>query len=132
MIEGAAGTAVGSRIKGHIKRGGGKMVREHRQVCVGCFSELDKARKRRAVAGSIKVVRLNGSQQCLNPDCPRPGSQICSGHRFGMRWSFVGTRGPAVSFTFREGGSIEHQPERWFIHLAQDTINGAIWANYAK
>ncbi|KAF9913893.1 hypothetical protein FBU30_002971, partial [Linnemannia zychae] len=31
MIEGAAGTAVGSRIKGHIKRGGGKMVREHRQ-----------------------------------------------------------------------------------------------------
>ncbi|KAG0064077.1 hypothetical protein BGZ90_002382 [Linnemannia elongata] len=53
VLHGAAGTAVGSRIKGHVKRGGSKMTQQHRQD------------------GETKTMRLNGSVECKNPTCPR-------------------------------------------------------------
>jgi hypothetical protein len=82
MFIGAAGTGVGGRIKGHARRGGKKMRREHSRycpvavtdeftskVCVTCFQRLQYARSRRIVKGVVKTIRVKGSQECVNPEC---------------------------------------------------------------
>lgn len=85
VLHGAAGTAVGSRIKGHVKRGGSKMTRQHRQVCPTghtnenrtskicscCFAPISLSRATRTKDGETKTMRLNGSVECKNPTCPR-------------------------------------------------------------
>ncbi|KAI8345404.1 hypothetical protein B0O80DRAFT_394555 [Mortierella sp. GBAus27b] len=83
MFIGAAGTGVGSRIKGHARRGGNKLRQEHARycpvavtdefntskVCLDCFERLRPARSRRIVNGSARTTRVNGSLECTNPDC---------------------------------------------------------------
>ncbi|OAQ23520.1 hypothetical protein K457DRAFT_204498 [Linnemannia elongata AG-77] len=85
VLHGAAGTAVGSRIKGHQKRGGSKLTKEHRKygtvahtnenrtsrICSGCFVPIFLSRGQRVRDGESKTVRLNGSVDCKNPTCPR-------------------------------------------------------------
>lgn len=84
-LYGAAGTAVGSRIKGHAKRGGSKLTQQHRRhgpvahtnenrtsrVCSCCFVPVSLSRASRFKDGNIKTIRLNGSVDCKNPLCPR-------------------------------------------------------------
>ncbi|KAF9358967.1 hypothetical protein BGX26_000509 [Mortierella sp. AD094] len=84
MLVGDAGTAVGSRIKGHAKRGGRKLRQEHMKhcpvvltdeyrsskTCIYCFGEVRTARARRIVNGEAKMVRINGALECVNPMCP--------------------------------------------------------------
>ncbi|KAF9578965.1 hypothetical protein BGW38_004979 [Lunasporangiospora selenospora] len=84
MLIGDAGTGVGSRIKGHARRGGGKMRKEHRQhctvgitseyrsskTCIFCFQEVRLARARRVIRGEVKTVKVHGAVECVNPKCP--------------------------------------------------------------
>ncbi|KAF9538417.1 hypothetical protein EC957_006764 [Mortierella hygrophila] len=85
VLHGEAGTSVGSRIKGHQKRGGSKLTKEHRKygtiahtnenrtsrICSCCFMPVFLSRGRRIRDGELKTVRLNGSVDCKNPTCPR-------------------------------------------------------------
>ncbi|KAI8360969.1 hypothetical protein B0O80DRAFT_374245, partial [Mortierella sp. GBAus27b] len=80
---GDAGTAVGSRLKGHARRGGTKIRAQHSQrgvvintnehmtskTCPFCFGRTTLASSRRMIDGKAKVVRINGAMQCLNPAC---------------------------------------------------------------
>ncbi|KAK3840226.1 MAG: hypothetical protein JOS17DRAFT_663686, partial [Linnemannia elongata] len=82
---GTGGSCVGSRLKGHSKRGGGKVCHQHRQygvvahtnehrtsqVCSACFQPVELARATRAQNGETKQVRLHGAVVCRNRDCPR-------------------------------------------------------------
>jgi hypothetical protein len=84
MLIGNAGTSFGSRIKGHARRGGKKMRKEHQKncvvgitdeyrtskVCIYCFQEVRVARSRRMVKGKSKMVRVHGALECINPACP--------------------------------------------------------------
>lgn len=84
MFTGTAGTCVGSRIRGHARRGGGKLREEHRRhgivamtnefctskTCIYCFARVRQAKARRLVDGKVKTLRLNGAVECLNPRCP--------------------------------------------------------------
>lgn len=85
MLHGAAGTAVGSRIKGHEKRGGSKMTKQHRQqatvahtnenrtnrLCSWCFYSVFLSRGQRIRDGKATTVRLSGAVDCRSPLCPR-------------------------------------------------------------
>jgi len=79
MLIGDAGTCVGSRLSGHLRRGGGRMRHEHArysvvalqdeymtsQTCVFCFSRTRLARAFR----DGKLVNVRGAVVCQNPDC---------------------------------------------------------------
>ncbi|KAI8394078.1 uncharacterized protein BYT42DRAFT_29730 [Radiomyces spectabilis] len=81
MCIGNAGTGVGSRIRGHVRRGGKKMLTEHSRnttvaitnefcsskTCVFCFQQTELA-KRRLPGGKTKQV--SGAVRCINPNCP--------------------------------------------------------------
>ena len=83
MLIGDAGTCVGSRLKGHSRRGGGRMRAQHRQycpvaivdeyrtsrVCFYCFQEMQLVRSRRVKGQAIRTVRVHGAVECTNPDC---------------------------------------------------------------
>jgi len=83
MLIGTAGTGVNSRIKGHARRGGGKMREQHRrhctigmtneyrssQTCVWCFQQTRLARSRRIINGRITSVKIHGAVECINPSC---------------------------------------------------------------
>ncbi|KAK3808256.1 MAG: hypothetical protein J3R72DRAFT_428373 [Linnemannia gamsii] len=85
VLHGAAGTAVGSRTKGHTKRGGSKLTQQHRKhgpvghtnenrtsrVCSCCFVPVSLSRASRTKDGYTKTVRLNGAVECKNPVCLR-------------------------------------------------------------
>ncbi|OAQ22166.1 hypothetical protein K457DRAFT_39127, partial [Linnemannia elongata AG-77] len=87
---GAAGTAVGSRIKGHEKRRGSKMTREHRQyatvahtnesrtsrLCSCCFHPIFLSRDQCNRDGKTITVRLNGVVDDKNPICPRKQADL--------------------------------------------------------
>lgn len=79
MCIGAAGTGVGSRIKGHLKMGGKQLRRRHRrygvvaitneykssQTCATCFQQVCRPKGK---IGS-KVKSVNGSSVCFNYHC---------------------------------------------------------------
>ena len=83
MLIGSAGTGVGSRIKGHSRRGGKKMRKEHMQhcvvgmtneyrssqTCVFCFQPVQLAQSRRVINGNVKTVKVHGAVECVNPSC---------------------------------------------------------------
>ncbi|KAF9557979.1 hypothetical protein EC968_007327 [Mortierella alpina] len=83
FLIGAAGTGVGSRIKGQARRGGGMMREQHRQsavvaitneyrtsqTCYACFRQLRFARSRRFINGKVKSVSVHGAVECLNRNC---------------------------------------------------------------
>lgn len=83
FMYGAAGTGVGTRIKGTARRGGRKMREQHMrygvvgmtneyrssQTCAWCFQQLRPARARREVNGQPQIVRLHGALECTNPLC---------------------------------------------------------------
>jgi len=83
MLTGTAGTCVGSRIKGHAPRGGGKLRGEHRRyavvdmtnefctskTCVYWYSRIRQANTRRLINGGMKAIRLNGAVECIEPSC---------------------------------------------------------------
>ncbi|KAH7043463.1 hypothetical protein BKA57DRAFT_427617 [Linnemannia elongata] len=85
VLHGAAGTSVGSRIKGHTKRGGRKITNQHRQYCIvghtnehrtsricsACYRPVSLMTAKRIKDGSIKNVRLHGAVQCRYKHCPR-------------------------------------------------------------
>jgi len=76
MLVGDAGTGVGSRIKGHTRRGGKKLRKEHTKhcpvvmtdeyrssrTCTYCFHELQTARYRRTKDGKDQMVRVHGAR----------------------------------------------------------------------
>ena len=76
---------MGSRIKGHAKRGGSKMTRQHRpyrpvghtnenrtsKICSCYYILISLARATRTKDGQTKTARLNGLVDCKNPTCPR-------------------------------------------------------------
>ncbi|KAF9557900.1 hypothetical protein EC968_007395 [Mortierella alpina] len=80
---GDAGTCVGSRLKGHLRRGGTKLRSQHRQscpvlitdeyrtskMCLYCSKQMSLARARRIVKGQIKFVRVHGAVECTNAKC---------------------------------------------------------------
>jgi hypothetical protein len=84
MCIGVAGTGVGSRVKGHARRGGTQMRSRHRryqtvamtneycssQTCSTCFSPATHPKQRKLVNGVWKMRTCNGSTICLNPRCP--------------------------------------------------------------
>lgn len=83
LLIGNAGTGAGSRIKGHCRRGGSKMRKEHSRycpvgitdeyrtskICIFCFRQLVSARSRRIVGGKIKTVKVHGALECENTEC---------------------------------------------------------------
>ncbi|KAK3811125.1 MAG: hypothetical protein J3Q66DRAFT_287113 [Benniella sp.] len=84
MLIGDAGTSVGSRIKGHERRGGKKLREQHIQhcpiamtdeylsskTCVFCFARVQQATASRTVRGEAKTISIHGAVECTNPDCP--------------------------------------------------------------
>jgi hypothetical protein len=48
------------------------MTNEYRssKTCVFCFQPVQLARSRRLVGGKIKVVKVHGAVECVNPGCP--------------------------------------------------------------
>ena len=82
---GTAGTCVGSRMKGHAKRGGASIRKRHRrygpiamtnegwtsQTCSCCFAPTVHPRKRKLIKGTWRTVVSNGTTTCINPRCPR-------------------------------------------------------------
>ena len=84
MFIGDAGTAVGARIKGHAKRGGRKLRIEHMahvptiitdeyntsRTCCYCCQEVELARARRIYNGKDVMVRVHGTVECKNSECP--------------------------------------------------------------
>ncbi|KAG0316592.1 hypothetical protein BGZ99_006812 [Dissophora globulifera] len=83
MLTGTARTGFGSRIGGHARRGGGRMRKEHQRhclvamtdeyrsskTCVLCLSQAQLIRGCRIVNGPIRTFRLNGSVECVDPQC---------------------------------------------------------------
>ncbi|CAO3565989.1 unnamed protein product [Mortierella alpina] len=83
MMIGDAGTCVGSRLKGHSRRGGSKMRAQHRQycpvvmvdeyrtsrICYYCLQETQLVRSRRVKGQAIRTVRVHGAVECTNHDC---------------------------------------------------------------
>ncbi|KAF9574644.1 hypothetical protein EC968_005874 [Mortierella alpina] len=84
MLIGDAGTAVGSRIGGHPRRGGKKLRQEHMKhcptvltdeyktsrICCYCSEPVEQARGRRIINGKEVTVKLHGSLECTNSACP--------------------------------------------------------------
>ncbi|KAG0346946.1 hypothetical protein BG005_000444 [Podila minutissima] len=84
MLYGAAGTGVGSTIKGSVRRGGGKirkqhmrhtavgMTNEHKssQLCSDCYRRIRLARQWQKKGNEIKFVSIHGAVECTNTDCP--------------------------------------------------------------
>ncbi|KAG0379052.1 hypothetical protein BGX24_001856 [Mortierella sp. AD032] len=70
----AAGTSVGTRIKGHQKRGGPKLTKEHRKYGTVAHTNESRtsriyvpvflSRGRQARDGESKTVKFNGSVDC--------------------------------------------------------------------
>ncbi|KAF9163009.1 hypothetical protein DFQ26_003042 [Actinomortierella ambigua] len=113
---GDSGSGVGSRIGGHVRRGGGRLRAAHRQHavvaitdeylssqrCPLCFERTRPARSRRKKRdGSIKTVSVKGSMECRNHDCP----SFCCGYATKPRdsqGSFnIGTNGYSLLTTKR-------------------------------
>ncbi|KAG9071055.1 hypothetical protein KI688_008598 [Linnemannia hyalina] len=83
MFVGTAGIGTGSRIGGHLKYGGKKVVEQHAlsvpvlmtdenmtsKVCPFCFAILRLVKELRLVNGVEKLVTINGAVQCENPNC---------------------------------------------------------------
>jgi hypothetical protein len=81
---GICGTGVGSRIKGHLRLGGGQMRRRHRryevvsmtdeyrtsQTCATCFGQVVRPAQLKTVNGRSKRVTCNGGSICMNSSCP--------------------------------------------------------------
>lgn len=87
LLIGDAGSGVGLRLKGHLKRGGRDLRKEHRryslvafvdehktsQLCVLCLSTLRPATAVRITNNGPRKVHVNGAKKCWNP--LRPGRQ---------------------------------------------------------
>jgi hypothetical protein len=83
MFVGTQGVCNGSRIGGHLKFGGKRVVEQHLQTvpvlmtgehmtsktCPFCFRLVHLVKELRVVNGSEKLVTINGAIQCDNPDC---------------------------------------------------------------
>ncbi|KAK3808983.1 MAG: hypothetical protein J3R72DRAFT_505748 [Linnemannia gamsii] len=83
MFVGTAGIGTGSRLGGHLKYGGKKVIEKHAlsvpvlmtdenmtsKVCPLCFAILRLVKELRLVNGIEKLVTINGAVQCDNPDC---------------------------------------------------------------
>ncbi|KAG9067605.1 hypothetical protein KI688_012390 [Linnemannia hyalina] len=83
MFVGTAGIGTGSRIGGHLKYGGKKVVERHAlsvpvlmtdenmtsKVCSLCFAILRLVKELRLVNEVEKLVTINGAVQCENPNC---------------------------------------------------------------
>ena len=81
---GICGTGVGSRIKGHLRLGGGQMRRRHRryevvsmtdeyrtsQTCATCFGQMVRPAQLKTVNGKSKRVICNCGSICMNSSCP--------------------------------------------------------------
>jgi hypothetical protein len=83
---GAAGTGVGSRLKGNFRLGGGRIREQHRQFgtivitdeymssqrCCYCFRKTRPGRSRRIVdsVGTQKLINLHGAKESSNSTCP--------------------------------------------------------------
>lgn len=81
MFVGDRGYCVGFTVKGHLKYGGQWKPRknssytsvcitnEHKtsQTCLFCFKKLQRPLR---VTGNTKLKVVNGTFQCVNPDCP--------------------------------------------------------------
>lgn len=84
MLIGDQGTAVGSSIKGHAKRGGSKLRAEHRQdatvgitsefrssqTCPACFDPVMRPKATVEKDGRKVKKATNGASLCMNPKCP--------------------------------------------------------------
>ena len=91
---GICGTGVGSRIKGHLRLGGGQMRRRHRryevvsmtdeyrtsQTCATCFGQVVRPAQLKTVNGRSKRVTCNGGSICMNSSCPsyQTGTKTCN------------------------------------------------------
>ncbi|KAF9123262.1 hypothetical protein BGX30_001536 [Mortierella sp. GBA39] len=83
MFVGTAGIGTGSRLGGHLKYGGKKVVEQYAlsvpvlmtdenmtsKVCPLCFAILRLVKELGLVSGVEKLVTINGAVQCENPDC---------------------------------------------------------------
>lgn len=83
MFVGTAGVCNGSRIGGHMKYGGGRILEQHRRtalvlmtnehmtskVCPLCFALVRLSKARRDVKGESKLVSVHGAVECTNPGC---------------------------------------------------------------
>ncbi|KAG0379404.1 hypothetical protein BGX24_000569 [Mortierella sp. AD032] len=79
----ARGIRTGSRLGGHLKYGGKKVIETYAlsvpvlmtdenmtsKVCLLCFAILRLVKELRLVNGIEKLVTINGAVQCDNPDC---------------------------------------------------------------
>lgn len=84
MCIGAAGTGIGSRIRGHAKRGGKQLQKRHRryvtvaitnehnssQTCSTCFHPIAHPEHKIKVNGKMRSKTNNGVSICYNPLCP--------------------------------------------------------------
>ncbi|KAG0168354.1 hypothetical protein DFQ29_010183 [Apophysomyces sp. BC1021] len=82
LLTGAAGTGFGSRLKGHLKRGGSRIKADHHQhallgmtneyrssqTCVGCYGPIMRQKASRASSKGERSV--NGASLCMNIECP--------------------------------------------------------------
>ncbi|KAF9570598.1 hypothetical protein EC968_001673 [Mortierella alpina] len=109
MLIGDAGTCVGSRLKGHSRRGGSKMRAQHRQycpvaivdeyrtsrVCFYCFQEMQMARSRRVKGQAIRTVRVHGALECTNHECVAVKGRYCIRPRDTHASAVIGLSGVA-------------------------------------
>ncbi|KAH7030287.1 hypothetical protein BKA57DRAFT_541270 [Linnemannia elongata] len=83
LFVGTGGLCIGARLGGNLKLGGGRITDQHRQscpvlmtnemrtskVCIFCYHQLQLAKARRIINGSVKTVRVHGAVECVNNDC---------------------------------------------------------------
>ncbi|KAF9355572.1 hypothetical protein BGX26_006383 [Mortierella sp. AD094] len=91
MFIGTAGTCVGSRIKGHARRGSSKLRKEHgkncvvamtdefltSKICVYCYQQTRLAQAKRTINGVTKTVHVNGAAQCYKSVVPIRQDPTC-------------------------------------------------------
>jgi len=118
---GTAGTGVGSRIKGHARRGGGKLRKRHgryvpvamtngfrtSQTCSTCFSPIIHPMKRKLVKDTWNKVSNKGTSVCINPQCPRYQAGMSSQNRDKQAAECISMSGSSLLLTGKTLGCFD-------------------------
>jgi len=149
LLIGDAGTCVGSRLRGHARRGGSKMRREHQKytavavvdeyrsskVCLYCRKPVSLARAKRIVNGSAKTVRIHGATECTNSQCTARRVHYTIRPRDAQAAAVIGLSGSACLFygrTFPEFDRTSNPPTQRPHIYSNNARQSASWTTSSK
>ncbi|CAO3572405.1 unnamed protein product [Mortierella alpina] len=149
LLIGDAGTCVGSRLRGHARRGGTKMRREHQKyttvavvdeyrsskVCLYCRKLVSLARAKRIVNGAVKTVRIHGATECTNSKCTARRVHFTIRPRDAQAAAVIGLSGSACLFydrTFPEFNRTSNPPKQRPHIYSNNARQSASWMTSSK